>query len=133
MSKIFNISEAASIAIHSLALIAKSKNRINVDQIAQMTNFSKNHVAKILQLLVKNNYLKSVRGPSGGFSPNKNTNKITLLEIYELIEGKLEIHKCSIHDGKCPFKECVFGDFSVRYTEEFKNSFKNKTINDVIA
>jgi len=48
MSKIFNISDAASLGIHSLAIIAKSKKQINANMIAQMTNFSKNHLSKIL-------------------------------------------------------------------------------------
>ena len=40
MNKMFSISEAASLAIHSLAIIAKSKDQINVSGIAEATNFS---------------------------------------------------------------------------------------------
>jgi Rrf2 family protein len=132
MSKVFNISEAASIAIHSLAIIAKSGKLINVDHIAEMTNFSKNHIAKVLQQLVKNNYIQSVRGPKGGFLPNKNTNKLSLLDIYEFIEGKLEVNKCNMHDGQCPFNHCVFNGLSERYTQEFRDYLKNTTVHEII-
>jgi Rrf2 family protein len=128
MSKIFNISEASSIAVHSLALIAKAKKQINAVEIASMTNFSKNHLAKILQRLVKSNYIKSVRGPKGGFVLNKDSRDITLLEVYELIEGSLEQSKCTIHDGACQFSRCIFGNFGEKFTDEFRDYLRTKTI-----
>jgi Rrf2 family protein len=93
-----------------------------------MTSFSKNHLAKILQRLVKSNYIKSVRGPKGGFVLNKDSKKINLLEIYELIEGSLEQSKCNIHGGKCQFGHCIFGNFGEKFTNEFRDYLKNKTI-----
>lgn len=131
MSKIFNISEASSIAVHSLALIAKSKRQINATELAELTNFSRNHLAKVLQRLVKSNYIKSLRGPKGGFVMNKNSKEISLLEIYELMEGALEQNKCSIHNGICQFSFCIFGNFGEKFTNEFKDYLKNKTIYEV--
>jgi Rrf2 family protein len=128
MSKIFNISEAASLAIHSLALIAKSKHQINAQQIAAMTNFSKNHLSKVLQRLVKYNYIASERGPKGGFVMKKDSKKISLLEIYELMEGMLETGKCNVHKGACLFSKCIFGGMSERFTKEFRNYLETKTI-----
>ncbi|MGD0711845.1 MAG: Rrf2 family transcriptional regulator [Bacteroidales bacterium] len=131
MSKIFNISEASSIAVHSLALIAKTKRQMNANEIAELTNFSKNHLEKVLQQLVKNNYIKSIRGPKGGFIINKHSKEISLLEIYELMEGSLEQSKCNIHNGECQFSNCVFGNFGEKFTNEFRNYLKNKTIYDI--
>jgi Rrf2 family protein len=131
MSKIFNISEASSIAVHSLALIAKAKRQMNANEIVELTNFSKNHLSKVLQQLVKNNYIKSVRGPKGGFELNKDSKKITLLEIYEIMEGSLEQSKCNIHNGECHFSYCIFGNYSEKFTNEFKSYLKNKTIYDI--
>jgi Rrf2 family protein len=110
MGKLVNISEATSIAIHSLALIANNEQRVNATQIAQFTTFSRNHIAKILQVLTRHNYLESERGPAGGFRLNKNPQDICLLDIYELFEGKAVEHSCGIHYQKCNFSECVYGD-----------------------
>ena len=132
MSKIFNISDAASLGIHSLAIIAKSKKQINANMIAQMTNFSKNHLSKILQRLVKDNFIKSERGPRGGFVLNKESKDITLLEIYESIEGELQTPKCDIHNGVCLFNNCIFGGMDKKLTIEFREFLKNKTLFDAI-
>ncbi|MCD6660547.1 MAG: Rrf2 family transcriptional regulator [Lentimicrobium sp.] len=132
MAKVVHISEAASLAVHSMALIAGSREMLNVNQIADKTNASRNHLAKVMQILVKNNYLDSVRGPKGGFSLKGDPTKITLLEIYELIEGSLEHHYCGIGDQKCPFKTCVFGGLADKFSREFVNYLRSTTLSNLI-
>ncbi|MFH1160389.1 MAG: Rrf2 family transcriptional regulator [bacterium] len=90
MAKVFSLSEASSIAIHSIVLIARSASGINVVKIAAHTGFSKNHIAKILQRLAKSDLLKSVRGPLGGFSLKKEPKEYNLLEVDQAIEGPIE-------------------------------------------
>ncbi len=128
----FSISEAASLAIHSLVIIAKSKEQINVSGIAEATNFSRTHLAKVLQRLSKNKYIESERGPKGGFVLSKDSEDITLLEIYELMEGKLEPEHCTIHDGDCPFKTCIFSGITDRFLNEFREYLESKTIHDFV-
>ena len=131
MSKLINISEATSIAIHSLALIGYEKKQMNANEIAKITAFSKNHLSKVLQTLVKQGYLKSVRGPRGGFTLNNAPNEITLLEIFEVFEGKIKNNYCFGHHENCPFADCIFGDIIDDVTIQFKESFANRTIADV--
>ncbi|MFC2080790.1 RrF2 family transcriptional regulator, partial [Bacteroidota bacterium] len=94
MNKFPSISEASSIAIHSMALIAGSERTINVNRLALDTGFSKNHISKVMQTLVKHGYLNSGRGPKGGFGIRRNADKVSLLEIIELIEGRRDEHYC---------------------------------------
>jgi Rrf2 family protein len=47
------------------------------------------YLLKILQQLVRANVLRSKRGPRGGFCLAKATNKITMLEIIEAVDGPL--------------------------------------------
>ena len=130
MSSFINISEASTIAMHSLALIARSKEKLNANRLADLTLFSTNHLAKVLHLLVKHNYLSSLRGPLGGFELKANPNEISLLEIYELIEGELERFQCAITCHDCYFEECLFGNFPQKFSGEFKDYLKGKNIND---
>jgi len=128
MSKIINISDAASIAIHSIAIIAASNEQINVSQIASMTGFSKNHLSKIMQRLVKFNMIKSVRGPKGGFVLACNSKKTSLLDIYELIEGQVEENHCTTTSNVCIFSKCIFNGMTKKLTDEFKNYLQKTTI-----
>jgi Rrf2 family protein len=132
MSKIVHFSEAASIALHSMIIIAKSKHLITIHEIADKTGASRNHIAKISQGLVKKNFLKSTRGPSGGFVLKKPPEKITLLEIYECVEGEIEIEGCPSDKPLCPFQLCLMGNIIQKVTTEIKAYLKSHTLKDYL-
>jgi len=131
MRKLFNISEASNIAIHSLALISTSTEDLNASKIAGMLKLSKNHVAKIMNILAKHNFVTSARGPNGGFKMLRTAGSINLLEIFELIDGNLEKDHCKRGDGICPFSDCVFGDVRQRLFDEFKTYYLNRKLSDL--
>ena len=132
MQKIINISEATSIAIHSMVAIADNE-RINAFDIAKKTHFSKNHIAKVLQQVVKSGLIKSERGPSGGFSLAKPATDISLLDVYQVMEGTSNEERCcNEKDQICPFKECIFGGLTNRFSREFIEYLKNKKLSDLI-
>jgi Rrf2 family protein len=131
VSRLVHISEAASLAIHSLALIASSSARLNAKKIAEILHVSQNHLAKILQVLSKNGYLDSNRGPGGGFTFSKNANEISMLEIYQLIEGNVDCEFCGITEDNCPFLTCIFGGKPDKLTNEFVDYLNNTKISDL--
>lgn len=132
MAKIVHLTEAASLAIHSMVLIAKSDIHINVNILAKEMGASRNHLAKVLQQLVKHNYLKSVRGPSGGFVLNVNPAEVRLLDIYEAIEGKIESHECPLDKQICPFNKCLMGGMVKDVTNQFVDYFGKQTLEKFI-
>jgi Rrf2 family protein len=131
MNRFPSISEASSIAIHTLALVANVDGSINVNQMAEQTGFSRNHIAKVMQILVRQGYLRSGRGPKGGFELLKDAGKVNLLEIIELIEGKMDHTFCGIEEGKCPFEHCVFGDLPAEFSDKFREFYRNRTISEI--
>jgi Rrf2 family protein len=132
MSKVVTISEAASIALHGMILIAKADPSINVLQIAELTGASRHHVAKIMQRLAKNNFLSSHRGPSGGFTLRKKPEEITLLEIYETIEGDIEITACPLDKQICPFHKCIMNNVTNQMTLQFRDYMKTQTLDQYL-
>lgn len=132
MSKVITISEAASIAIHSMVLIAGAHDHLNVTQIAERMGSSRHHVAKILQRLVKEGYLRSNRGPAGGFTLNKPAGDVSLLEIYETIEGKLSETSCPLDHPVCPFDKCLMGNIVTKMTREFRRYMEEQKLSDYI-
>lgn len=132
MSKIVAYSEAASIGIHSMVLIARSGEMMNVLRIAEATGSSRHHVAKILQRLVKEGFLSSTRGPSGGFSLNVDPAGVSLLRIYEAIEGKIIIPDCPNEHQVCPFGKCIMGNVVGQMTQLFIDYLTTNTVADLI-
>lgn len=133
MSKIINISEAFSIAAHSMAFIAGRKDRVNGMFIAESLGFSRNHMAKVLKILVKHKLLLSERGPKGGFQINIDPKDVTLLDVYMVIEGSYQDdHICQHTEETCPFKECIFGKITNKLSQEFKEYLLQHSIKDLI-
>ena len=132
MSKIFSLSEASSIAIHSMVLIARAQDGINVVKIAEFTGFSKNHIAKVLQRLVKSDMLRSMRGPSGGFFLKKEPKDYNLLEVYEAIEGPIEETDCPLAYDVCNFDKCIMGTVINKMTGEFKKFLEKQTLDQYL-
>jgi Rrf2 family protein len=132
MSQIIALSEAATIGLHSMVLIARSKDVINVGQISDKIQSSRHHVAKIMQRLVKDGYISSNRGPNGGFVLRKKPEEISLLNVYECIEGKFEVQTCPGDKSICPFGCCLMGDLSHRLSFELRDYLSKKMLNEYL-
>jgi len=128
MSRIISLSEGASIGIHGIILIARDSESVNVQTIAKATDTSRHHVAKIMQRLVKEGLLTSHRGPGGGFVLKKKAKDITLLNVYEAIEGKIVATKCPLNKHICPFKKCLMNNITYELTLQFKEYLKSQTV-----
>jgi Rrf2 family protein len=126
MAKIFTLSEASHIAIHSMILIMNSPSQLNAGQIAERLDASRPHVSKVLQRLVKDQFLSSGRGPMGGFQLFQKPGNLTLYNIYKSIEGEIRQTECPLENRLCPYDMCIFGRFGLKITAEFK-SFLEKT------
>ena len=132
MSKIFALSQAGSIAIHSMVLIAQSDVKLNVVKIAERTGSSRHHVAKVLQRLVKDDFLLSNRGPHGGFTLKGEADQVSLLDIYESIEGRIEINDCPMDNEICPFDKCIMGNVINQMTQHFKDYLAGQKLTDYL-
>lgn len=133
MSNILALSEAATIGLHSMVLIAKSTEKLNANQIAEQIGSSKHHVAKIMQRLAKENFIASNRGPLGGFILKKEPSEISLLQIFEAIEGKISEHNCPGSKEDCPFGNCILGDVSNKLTNDFLHYLKSQTLDKYLV
>jgi Rrf2 family protein len=57
---------------------------------------------RIIASLARNNILKTFAGRDGGVQLARKPEDITLLDIYEAVEGPLQISICLEHDTDCP-------------------------------
>ncbi len=132
MAKIVSYSEAASIGMHGMVLVARAGETINVQKIADITGSSRHHVAKVMQRLVKEGFLLSNRGPSGGFKLNIEPQNITLLQIYEAIEGQVKVISCPHEKLVCPFDKCIMGTVVNKMTQTFRDHLTANTLADLM-
>jgi len=110
MSSLVKFSEASSIALHTMALLAAAPGEhVRVGDVAARLSVSEHHLAKVLQRLARAGLVDSVRGVGGGFVLRGDPAKITLLDVYEALEGKFEVSGCLFSPAKC-CGDCVLGN-----------------------
>ncbi len=133
MSKIVNFSEASSLAIHAVVLIAMNGDKlINVNAISEATGASKNHMAKVMQRIVKYGIVTSLRGPSGGFKMKRDPSEVSLYDVYECIEGPIELEGCPLERPVCPFEKCILGGIVHKVTNDMKKYLMNEKVSNFV-
>ncbi len=89
-------SRSAEYAIRAFVFLAQvpSGKYAMVKQIAEESDIPSHFLAKILQQLARQGFLRSSKGPTGGFTLRYAANDITLLQIVEAIDGLADYQRC---------------------------------------
>ena len=132
MANMLKISEAASLAMHTMVLLAKDPERVvSTHEIAETLKVSEAHLSKVLQRLTRVGLVKSVRGPKGGFRPGRSTHEITLLEVYESIEGRLVPKTCLFEQPICSGNACILGDLLTTVNRRIADHLSGTKLSDL--
>jgi len=124
------LSERANLAIHALGYMAANRGNepFPVVELATGLGASQSHLAKVMQVLVKQGLLTSSRGAKGGFSFGMPPCEITLLHVYEAVEGPVACPGCLLPKSLCPGEGCVLQKTFSEMTAALKKNFSNISI-----
>lgn len=97
-------SKACKYAINAMIYVAtlpKGQERVGLKEIAKAINSPEAFTAKILQELVKDDLLNSIKGPNGGFHIQGDPSKIVLADIVHSIDGDMIFNGCALGLQEC--------------------------------
>lgn len=131
---ILNFSEAFNIAVHALAFLASRglTKPASTSQVAISLGVSEAHLSKVFQRLTKAGFVTPVRGPRGGFKLARPPGSVTLLEVYEAIDGAvLKVGHCLLEGSECTRSLCVFGNLLSNVSAQVDEYFSRTTLTDL--
>jgi len=132
MAKLIKISDASALALHAMVLIAGRADRpLSTGEAASRLKVSEAHLSKVLQRLARNGLVKSLRGPRGGFILERSCAKITLLDIYEAMEGKCEPSGCLLGAPSCGAMHCIFGTVIKKVDGDMRGYLTRTRLSDI--
>jgi len=132
MAGIVNVSEAASIAFHTAFHLASSQgNLVQKQELAEELNVSQEHLAKIIQRMARAGILETVRGPKGGCKLTSGALSMSLLQIYEAVEGPYRPLGCLLQKQLCSGECCLLGGMLQKMSNEIYGQLKNTMLMDV--
>ncbi len=113
-----------------VANISKEKRRVQLKEIAEEIDSPAAFTAKIMQQLVRNNIINSIKGPTGGFEISEQQMKTTKLnQIVLAIDGDKIYNGCGLGLDKCnDLKPCPLHDKFKVIREDLKNMLTSTTI-----
>jgi Rrf2 family protein len=115
-----------------IASHCKDGCNIELKEIAEERDIPKHFLSKILQQLVREKLLSSMKGPHGGFRLNRDPATIRLIDIVEAIDGLEIFDECGIGLRQCSESEpCPIHDDFKTLREQVKELFQNKTLEEL--
>ncbi len=128
------ISDAASLGLHAMAVLASvdDSSKMSVTSLAKRLAVSDHHLAKVMQRLNKHGLVSSRRGPKGGFVLARPSDEISLLEVFEAIEGPLPNKTCLMNTRVCN-GTCILGDLLYSINRMVREHLENNTLADMAS
>ena len=84
-------------------------NVVRIKDIAERQQISDKYLEQIISVLNKAGYVRSTRGPQGGYSLRKAPEEYTVGDILRLTEGSLAPVACVEEEGSCEREvDCVW-------------------------
>jgi Rrf2 family iron-sulfur cluster assembly transcriptional regulator len=88
---------------------------------------------KILQKFVRQGLVQSHRGIQGGFSLSRDPSQVTVLEIVEIMQGKLVMNRCFLGKDGCPrAPKCVLKQNWLNLEQQLIDSLAGITLQDLV-
>src|SRR6056297_12966 len=116
-------------AMFYIASHCKEGCNIELKEIAEERDIPKHFLSKILQQLVREKLLCSMKGPHGGFRLSRDPATITLIDIVDAIDGVEIFGECGIGLRQCTEAEpCPIHDDFKTLREQVKELFQTKTL-----
>ena len=132
MADFLKISDATALALHSMVQLTLSpKEWVTTTEIAEIFEVSRHHLAKVHQRLAKAGFIRSQRGPAGGVALDRDPATVTLLEIYELMEGEMETDPCLFGKEVCPQNDCMLQPLLPSISALIHDYFERTTLKEI--
>jgi Rrf2 family transcriptional regulator, iron-sulfur cluster assembly transcription factor len=124
-----NASKYAVKAMLFLVLHTGKSKKIGVKHLAKTLDVPEPFLAKILQQLVRNGLLSSVKGPNGGFYTSKSNTKNKICDILQTVDGHPLFDKCFMGLEKCSESNpCPLHNIVVAFKDNLFEKFNKLTL-----
>ncbi len=116
-----------------IALKSKQQSRVGLNDIAEQIDSPVSFTAKILQKLVKDNLINSLKGPTGGFFiREEDARDIKLSRIVSSIDGDSIYKGCGMGFSECnEMRPCVLHHRFKIIREELRHMLEETTLDEL--
>ena len=119
-------------AVVFLATKEEHSAKTGIKEIAEYIGASEHTIGKMLQTLVKQDVINSLKGPAGGFYISNEQRDQSLISIVEAIDGKNIFKGCGLGLSRCTATHpCPIHDEYKVAREIIEDIFRKQTVADL--
>ena len=95
------ITRRSDLASRAVVVLARSGGRMKSAELAEALGTTAGFVPQILGPLVERGWVTSVPGPTGGYEAAVATERLSVLDVIEAVEGPTVTGRCVLVDRPC--------------------------------
>lgn len=137
MASLIRLSEAAVLALHAMALIARQDGAwVSTATCAKACRASRDHMSKVCRRLAKAGFLTAKRGKQGGFRLRRPAAKTRLVGVLQLFDGRQKGLACLVGVGQARqagAAVCIFGPPMAALQRSVLDYFRQTRVSDLAA
>ena len=88
-------------ALRTMMYLTSRSGRATIAQVAELFGISAHHVAKVVNLLARLGYVRSIRGIGGGIELACQPEEVRLGQFIEALEGNMHLLECIESEQVC--------------------------------
>ena len=124
-------STKAEYGLRAMVVLARDYPYLkSIAEISFEENISAKYLEQIFIKLKKAAIVVSQKGKSGGYTLTREPRQITVGDIVEILEGKIEPTKC--YSAECKNNQCASKKVWVKLSQEIKKTLDNIKLSDLI-
>ena len=139
MAGLLNVGEMGALGLHVLVNLAVMREqdadaRRTVQEIAEKLHASVHTLQKVARRLIMMGLVEGTRGVNGGLRLMVDPEKISMLEVIEGVEGKINCNNCMFAKRVCPQNaRCIFDGVTGGLETMVREYFARTTVADMRA
>lgn len=101
MTMRLEVTRKSDLAVRALGVLGASERRVKGPELAEAVGSTAGFVSQVINPLVRQGWVRSEPGPSGGYSLAVGLDVVSVLAVIEAIEGPTTSGRCVLVDGPC--------------------------------
>ena len=112
---------------------ANRDHLITIEETSQVYNISRSHLMKVVNILVREGFLKGVRGRSGGFTLGKDPKDINIGAVIRATEPDFALVECFLTGNQCNITgSCKLPNILNEAVGSFLATLEKYTLADIV-
>ena len=95
------ITRRADLAVRALVVLHRSPTRLKSADLATALDTTGGFVPQVMGPLVREGWVQSVPGPTGGYEPLVEVDLLSVLDVVEAVDGPTDSGRCVVANRQC--------------------------------